>query len=44
MHSSAERIARVFPSANALEDAHLFGQRVSGRFVGACSAQLRRFG
>jgi len=44
VHSSAERAARILPSAIALEDASVFGQGVSGRGVGACSAQLKRFG
>lgn len=44
MHSSAERAARILPSAIALEDASVFGQGVSGRGVGACRAQLKRFG
>jgi hypothetical protein len=44
MHSSAERAAQIVPSANALEDAYAFGPGVSGRGVGACRAQLKRFG
>ena len=44
MHSSAERAARILPSAIALEDASVFGQGVSGRGVVACRAQLKRFG
>jgi len=44
MHSSAERAARILPSAIALEDASVFGQGVSGRGVDACRAQLKRFG
>jgi hypothetical protein len=44
MHSSAERAAQIVPSANALDDAYVFGQGVSGRGVGACTAQQKRFG
>jgi hypothetical protein len=44
MHSSAERAARILPSAIALEDASVFDRGVSGRGVDARRAQLRRFG
>jgi len=44
VHSSAERAARILPSAIALEDTSAVGQGVSGRGAGARMAQLKRFG